>query len=445
MSRNEKIWNRETQAIGNVMKIRFYPFIPASANGVNICDPDGKLYLDFSASGSVAILGYGHPEVREAILSELDNSWTTMHCCYPGERAIELAERLITLFPGDFHKKAWFGTTGSDANDCIYKLVPRAAGRLRLISYVGAYHGQTAGSSALSGHSAQSKSIGSGNVTKVPYPYCYRCPWEENNSDDCSLQCLNFLEEYALSTISPAEDTAAIIMEPIQSDGGEIVAPIRYIQALKEICNQHGIWLFFDEVKTGLGRTGKFFAFEHFNIEADGVSMAKPLGGGLPLSTVVTHQEILDVDLFNLYTLGGSPVPCAAALATLDVIDRDGLIDRAEQLGRYLIESLTRLRESHELIGDIRGQGLMAGIELVKDRESKVPANKETARLVYRCYELGLLVIYSGLLGNVIEITPPLIINEAQIDKGVEILDRALSDIETGQFDDTKLERFAGW
>ena len=247
MSRTEDIWTRETQAIGNVLKIRFYPFVPARAKGVNLWDPDGNPYLDFSASGSVAALGYGHPEVREAILSELDSSWTTMHCCYPGERAIELAERLNALLPCDFPKKAWFGTTGSDANDCLAKLVPRAAGRPRLISYVGAYHGQTAGSSALSGHSAQAKTIGSGNVTKVPYPYCYRCSWEEADADACSLQCLTFLEEFALGAISPAEDTAAIIMEPIQSDGGEIVAPTRYVNALKEICDRHGIWLFFDD------------------------------------------------------------------------------------------------------------------------------------------------------------------------------------------------------
>jgi 4-aminobutyrate aminotransferase len=248
-----------------------------------------------------------------------------------------------------------------------------------------------------------------------------------------------------LGAISPAEDTAAIIMEAIQSDGGEIVAPTRYVNALKEICDRHGIWLFFDEVKTGLGRTGKFFAFEHFDIEADGVSMAKPLGGGLPLSAVVTHQEILDVDIFNLFTLGGSPVPCAAALATLDVIDKTGLTDRAEQLGRHLMEGLTRLMEAHALIGDVRGRGLMAGIELVKDRTSKAAATRETARLVYRCYELGLLVIYAGLLGNTIEITPPLIIDEAQIDEGLDILDRALNDIEAGRFDDAKLGRFAGW
>ena len=444
-TRSEDVVAREREAIGDVMKIRFYPFVPARADGVRMEDADGNSYLDFIASAGVTNTGYRHPVVAGAIRAALEANWTTMHCCYPSELAVELAERLCALLPGDYDKKAWFGTTGSDANDCLAKLVPIAAGRRRLISFVGAYHGQTAGSAALSGHSAQAKVIGSANVTKVPYPYPYRCPWGPCDADGCSLQCLRFLEEFALGAVSPAEDTAAILLEPIQSDGGDVVPPANFIPALRDLCDRHGIWLLFDEVKTGLGRTGKMFAFEHSGVVADAISLGKPLGGGLPLSAVVGRKEILDVPVFNLYTLGGSPVPCAAGLASLDVIERERLAENAARTGARLLEGLRDLQSRHPLIGEVRGCGLMVGVELVEDRTTRAPATRDAARLVYRCFELGLLVIYCGLLGNVIEMTPPLTITESDVDAALEVLERALSDVEAGRFDDAKIAPYAGW
>jgi len=445
LRQSESILARERDTVGDVMKIRFYPFVVARAEGVRLWDPDGNEYLDFIAGGGVMQTGYRHPRVRKAILEELDRSWSNMHCCYPNSRAVELAERLCALLPGDFPKKAWFGTTGSDANDCLARLVPMAAGRRRMISYVGAYHGQTTGSAILSGHSAQAKVVGGGNVTKVPYPYPYRCSWGPCDPEGCSLKCLKFVEDFALGAVSPAEDTAAIIMEAVQSDGGDIVPPANYIPALRELCDRYGIWLLFDEVKTGLGRTGKAFAFEHYGVEADGVSLAKPLGGGLPLSAVVARQEILDVDAFNLYTLGGSPVPCAASLATLQVIEEEDLAGNAASMGDRLLDGLQVLQRQHPIIGDVRGKGLILGVELVQDRDTRAPAAREAARLVYRCFELGLLVIYCGLQGNVIEMTPPLTISERDVDEALSILDQALSDVEAGRFDDTKLAPYAGW
>ncbi|MCG2778238.1 MAG: aminotransferase class III-fold pyridoxal phosphate-dependent enzyme, partial [Desulfobacterales bacterium] len=329
---------RESEALGDVQKIRFFPFVGAEGKGVRLCDLDGNEYLDFTASGGVIAAGYGHPRIREAIIAELDHSRANMHCILPHPLVVELGERLVARMPGDFPKKAWFGATGSDANDCLAKLVPPAAGRRRMICYVGGYHGSTLGSAAITGHKAHAKVISGGNVTKVPYPYCYRCLLGYDDPETCSLQCLKFLEDYALSAVSPADDTAAIIMEVIQSDGGEIVPPPNYIPALRELCDKYGIWLLFDEIKTGLGRTGKYFAFEHYDISADGISLAKPLGGGLPLSAVLARQEILDQSIFNLYGLGGAPVPCAAALATLQVIEEEGLTDNAAAMGDRLLE-----------------------------------------------------------------------------------------------------------
>jgi 4-aminobutyrate aminotransferase len=445
LERSQELVDRERDAIGNVMKIRFYPFIPVAAKGTRITDADGNEYLDWIASAAVVQAGYGHPRIRAAIGEQLDALPTTMHCCYPSSVAVDLAERLCRLLPGDWPKKAWFGTTGSDANDCVSRLAPMATGRRRLISYVGSYHGQTTGSALMSGHQTQATVIGLGNVTKVPYPDPYRCMFGPCSREGCSLKCLEHVERYALETVSPAEDTAAIVIESVQSDGGEVVPPANYLPALRELCDRHGIWLVFDEVKVGLGRTGRMFGFEHSGVVPDVVTLGKPLGGGLPLSAVVGRAELLDVPTYDLFTLGGSPVPCAAALATLDVLADERLVENAAARGKQLLDGMEALKAAHPLIGDVRGKGLIAGIELVTDRGTREPAAKDAHRLAYRCFELGLIVIYAGIHGNVIEITPPLTITEAEIDEGLGIFERALSDVEAGRFDDSKLTPYAGW
>ena len=441
----EAVLAREREAIGEVMKIRFYPFVMGSGEGARVQDVDGNDYVDFSAAAAVVQVGYGHPDVRAAVLAELDRSWTQMHCCYPNVRAVELAERLCELAPGAFDKRAWFGTTGGDANDCLARLVPIASGRRRMLTFVGGYHGQTSGSAALSGHSTQAAVIGGGEVTKLPYPDPYRCPWGPCERSGCSLKCLDFVEDFALAAVSPAADTGAILLEAMQSDGGDVVPPANYLPALRELCDRHGIWLLFDEVKTGLGRTGRMFAFEHAGVIPDGFSIGKPLGGGLPLSGIVARREILDADTYVLSTLGGSPVPCAAGLATLDVLRDERLLENATAMGARLQDGLGELAERHPLIGDVRGLGLMVGCELVRDRATREPAGREAARLVYRCFELGLLVVYCGMHGNVIELTPPLSITAHEIDEALAILDRAFADVASGAFDDGKLTPYAGW
>jgi 4-aminobutyrate aminotransferase len=445
LARASELVRREADAVGNAMKIRFYPFMPARAQGAVVTDVDGNEYLDFIASAAVVQAGYGHPAIREAIVRQLDELPTTMHCCYPSPVAIDLAERLCALMPGDFAKKAWFGATGSDANDCVFRLAPLATGRRRLVSYVGAYHGQTTGSALLSGHQTQASVIGLGNVTKVPYPDPYRCLHGPCSRDGCSLRCLESVRRYAFETVSPGADTAAVIMEPIQSDGGDIVPPANYLPALRALCDEYGIWLVFDEVKVGLGRTGRMFAFEHAGVVPDAVTLGKPLGGGLPLSAVVGRAELLDAPAYNLFTLGGSPVPCAAAMATLDVLDGEGLVGNAAERGAQLLAGLEELAARHPLIGDVRGRGLIAGIELVADRATRAPAAEAAAMVAYRCFELGLIVIYAGIHGNVIELTPPLSITAGDVDRALALLDEAIGDVEAGRFDSAKTAAYAGW
>ena len=266
-----------------------------------------------------------------------------MHCCHPRARAVELAERLCALVPGDFPKKAWFGTTGSDANDCVSRLLPMATGRRRLISYVGSYHGQTTGSALLSGHQTQATVIGLGNVTKVPYPDPYRCMFGPCSRDGCSLKCLEYVERYALDTISPGDDTAGILIEAVQSDGGEIVPPANYLPALRELCDRHGIWLVLDEVKDGwaAGADVRLRALRH---RAGRRDAGKPLGGGLPLSAVVGRRELLDVPTYDLFTLGGSPLPCAAGLAAIEVLEQEDLLANAAARGREFLDGFEALQ-----------------------------------------------------------------------------------------------------
>jgi 4-aminobutyrate aminotransferase len=287
--------------------------------------------------------------------------------------------------------------------------------------------------------------VGSGNVTKVPYPDPYRCSWGPCDPADCSLKCLDFIDDYAFHGSSPAAETAAVVMEPIQSDGGDVVPPRNFIPALRELCDKSGIWLVFDEVKTGLGRTGTMFAHEYDQVQADAISLGKPLGGGLPLSAVLGRKELLDQDVLALYTLGGSPVPVAAGLAVLDVLRSESLIENARVRGAELLAGLRSMMEEHPLIGDVRGRGLMVGAELVTDRTTREPAARDAARVAYRCFELGLLILYCGRHSNVLEMTPPLNITSQDVAEMLSILDRALGDIEAGAFDDDKLAAYAGW
>ena len=441
----EALIEEERQLLGEAYKIRFFPMTVARSSGSSLWDIDGNEYIDAMGGASVAAIGYQNPLVRGAIDRVLDKEWFAVSPCFATEATVALARRLVELVPGSFPQKVWYGLSGSEAMDCVAKLAPVSAGRRRLVSFIGGFAGMTIGASAISGHPAHAATIGAGHVTKAPYPNPYRCPWGPCEPQQCSLRCLNYLEAELLSSVSPADDTAAIIIEAIQADNGVVVPPDNYLPALRDLCNKHGIYLVFDEVKTGLGRTGTMFAFEHAGIVPDAVVLGKALGGGLPLSAVVARAEILDVAITTNTTMGGSPMSCAASLAVLDVIESEGLVEKAQRLGAYLFDGLNSLVASHELVGDVRGKGLELGVEFVLDRATKDPAPFETAQVAYRCFELGLVVGYSGSLGNVLEFSPPLVLTEAEADFLLEIVDRALSDVEGGRFDASKLEGFAGW
>ncbi len=437
--RTREVARRDGAVITKSLKYRLYPFVVDRAHGVRMWDKDGNEYLDWMGCGGAVPVGYGHPEVRKAAIEAIDKEYAHPLVCYIHEPAVELAETLVDLMPGDFPKKVWFGLSGSDAMDYLAKVVPLAANRPRVISFIGSFHGMTIGSGAISGHSALSKPIPGGHITKAPYPNPYRCAWGPCDPQECSLQCLKFLRTELLTNVSPAAETAAVFAESIQSDSGEIVPPDNYFPALRQLCDELGIWLIFDEIKTAFGRTGRMFGFEHFDIQADALALAKPLGGGFPLSAVVGRSEILDVDVYTAYTLGGHPVSCSASLAFIKVMRREDLAANAADVGGYIKEKVLDMKRRHPLIGDVRGKGLLLGVELVADPKTREPAELDAHRLAYRCFELGLILL---CFGNVMEITPPLTITRSDADEALAIFERALADVEAGRFDDAKLEDF---
>lgn len=429
--------------IANALKLRFFPMAVASGEGCRLRDVEGKSYLDFTAGWALANLGYSHPYVQQAVTEQFKR--TTFASLISGmhEPALQLAQKLTNLTPGSFPKKVWFGLAGSDASETVGRLLPLATGKRRMVSFIGAYHGSTSASIGMSAHIAMTPFIGDGHVVKVPYPHPYRCPFGDDLGD-CAERSIRFLEDYIFKTICPPGDVAGIIVEAVQSDGGDIVPPPNFLPILADLCRRHNIYLVLDEVKVGLGRTGQMFAFQHAGVTPDVVILGKSLGGGLPLSAVVARAEILDAG-FALFTATGNATCCAAGLATLETIENEGIVANAAKVGAYLHHKLRQLQANHALIGDVRGLGLIQGVELVKDRRTKEPAQVETAKVAYRAFELGLLVFYVGMFSNVLEITPPLIMTEAEVDEGAAILDQALADVAAGKVSDEAVARYAGW
>ena len=436
---NATLGERDAAAIAGIQKLRFNPLAARGGRGSYLTADDGRAILDLSASATAASLGYGHPAVIEAVTKAMADMAGASLLMYPNEPAAALAEALLETMPGDAERRVWYGHSGSDANDAAARVLEAATGRPRFISFIGSYHGGVAGSMSISGHTAMTHTLPRPGLVLLPYPDPYRPRF----SPEAVLDML----DYQFETTCPPEQVAAVFIEPIMSDGGLIVPPAGFLKALEERCRRHGILTVLDEVKVGLGRSGALHAFSHEGLEPDMVVLGKGLGGGLPLSALIGPAAIMDHrPAFAIQTTGGNPVCTAAGLAVLRTVLDEDLPRRAAQVGGALMEGLRQLAERHEMIGDVRGRGLAIGVDLVTDRESRAPVPATTtAKVIVRAYELGASFIYVGLAANVLEITPPLVLSDAECEEGLAIIDKALGDVAAGLVPDEAVQAYMNW
>ena len=436
---NLTLGERDDAAIAGIQKLRFNPLAVRGGHGSYLTADDGRAILDLSASATAASLGYGHPAVIEAVTEAMADMAGASLLMYPNEPAAALAEALLETMPGDAERRVWYGHSGSDANDAASRVLEAATGRHRFISFIGSYHGGVAGSMSISGHTAMTHTLPRPGLVLLPYPDPYRPRF---SADDV----LDMLD-YQFETTCPPEQVAAVFIEPIMSDGGLIVPPAGFLKALEERCRRHGILTVLDEVKVGLGRSGALHAFSHEGLEPDMVVLGKGLGGGLPLSALIGPASIMDhCPAFAIQTTGGNPVCTAAGHAVLRTVLDDDLPSRAEHVGGALADGLRRLAERHEMIGDVRGRGLAVGVDLVDDRESRTPVPATTtAKVIVRAYELGASFIYVGLEANVLEITPPLTLSDAECEEGLAIIDQSLGDVAAGLVPDEAVQAYMNW
>ena len=408
----------------------YHPVYPASGSGARITDVDGNTYLDFAGGIGVMNVGHSHPAVVAAIQEQAAlYTHTCAHVLTPPPY-VELARRLTEIMPGSFAKKTLLVNSGAEAVENAIKIARAATGRSGVISFENSFHGRTNLALALTGKVRpyrQDFGPFAPNIHTLPYPYVYRCPQHSGTDGSDCHEWREALERAFLTRIA-AEQVAAIIVEPVQGEGGFIVPPAHFLPELRDICTEHGILLIIDEVQSGFGRTGKLFAVEHSGVEPDLMLMAKSLAGGLPLAAVVGRAEYMDAPLPGGLggTYGGNPVACAAALAVLDVFAREGLTDRGRALGE---QAMARMREwygRYPLVGDVRGLGAMVAIELVTDRAQRTPATGAAGRILVEARERGLILIKAGLYDNVIRLLMPLVTTDEELAEGLDILEAAL-------------------
>jgi 4-aminobutyrate aminotransferase len=409
---------------------RGYPLVIERGEGATVEDVDGNLFLDCTAGIAVNATGHSHPDVVRAIAEQSARFIHMSGTDFYYEPQVKLAEELGAIVPIRGPVKSFFGNSGTEAIEASLKLARYVTERVGIIAFFGGFHGRTMGSLALTASKAvQRRGFGplTPGVYHAPYPDCYRCP-VGTTPDRCSAECLDFIEhDLFLQLVSP-DDVAAVVVEPIQGEGGYVVAPNQFLQRLRELTREHGILLIVDEVQSGMGRTGKMFALEFSGVDADIIALAKGIASGLPLGVSSARADLMTWPPgAHASTFGGNPVACAAALATLQLL-RDRLIANAADVGAHLMAGLKALADRHPLIGDVRGRGLMIGVELVRDRVTKERATTERHAVIDAAFQRGLLVLGAGK--NAIRFSPPLVLTRDQAETAVRIFDDALTDVE---------------
>jgi 4-aminobutyrate aminotransferase len=408
---------------------RSYPMVAKRGRGLRVEDVDGNEFLDFAAGIAVVSTGHCHPEVVAAIQKQAAELIHISGTDFYYEGLVNLSERLSAIAPMPGPHRFYYGNSGAEAVECALKIARYHTGRQNMIAFFGAFHGRTMGALSLTASKPQQRRRFAPlvpGVTHVRYPYAYRgCTGGPQQEEAFALGCARYIEEKLFRTTLPPEEVAAIFVEPIQGEGGYVVAPTIFMQELRRICDKYGILLVADEVQSGAGRTGKWWAIEHTGVEPDIVCMAKGIASGMPLGICMTRAAIMDWKPgSHASTFGGNPVCIASALATIDIIEREGLANATRQ-GQNIFSRLSEWPSKHSIIGDVRGRGLMIGIEIVKDQQTRETAPLIRDRIVDLAFERGLLTLGCG--ENSIRLAPPLIVNEHESAIALDILEECVT------------------
>ena len=408
---------------------RYYPLVVEKAKGLWVHDVDGNIFLDFTAGIAVCATGHCHPRVIKAIKKQADLLLHMSGTDFYYKPQIILAKKLANLMPGKGGKKVYFGNSGAEAVEAAFKLARWHTKRELNLAFYGAFHGRTMGALSLTASKTIQKKHYNPlvpGITHIPYAYCYRCPYNLCYPE-CELGCVRWVEDTLFRTTIPPEEVATIFVEPIQGEGGYIVPPPEFHREMNRIAKKYGILYVADEVQSGMGRTGKMFAMEHFGVDPDIIALAKGIASGMPLGALTARAEIMDWEAgSHASTFGGNPVSCMAALATIELLE-EGLMENAAVQGKHLMDGLVKLQQSHECMGDVRGKGLMVAVEFVKDRETKEPARTWRNDIIKHAFQKGLLLLGCG--ENSIRFCPSLTVNTAEIDKCLSIFDDVVREI----------------
>jgi 4-aminobutyrate aminotransferase len=403
------------------------PFVAARGDGDYAYDVSGNRFIDFSSFISVYNLGVNaNKNVRDAVKGQVDRLMHPAFTDFYSELPVAFAEKLVNMFPRGFGR-VFFSNSGTEANEAAVKFAKIFTKRQYVISFYNAFHGRTQGSLGLTAsNKTQRKHFGPFNsAIHTPYPYAYRFPY--GDEEECSEFCISHLRDTILEKEVSADEVAAIIIEPIQGEGGYIVPPKSFVKGLRELASEKGILLIADEVQSGYMRTGKFLALDNFGVEADIYSMAKALGGGLPFGATVTRRSLGDIPSgSHANTFGGNLLAVAAANASLDYVRKNmkGLQAQVKEKGAVIVKRLNEMKERYEIVGDVRGIGLMIGVELVKNKKTKEYAQKERERVLVDCFDNGLLLLPAG--ASTIRLIPPITMSKSNIEKGLDVFEAAV-------------------
>lgn len=407
---------------------RQVPIVWERAEGVMVEDVDGNRFLDFTSSVLVANIGHSHPRHVEAIRDQASKNLHSYNFLNPWR--VRLAQKLVEITAENLDK-VFLGTTGAEMVDIAVTIAKSYTGRQEILSFYGGYHGKTWATLSLGGKASSRKGLGPKmpGVLHAPYPYCYRCDFDKT-FPACELHCLKYLDR-VMETES-SDDLAAVLVEPCQGNSGQIIPPVEWMKGLERWCHDRGALLILDEVQASFGRTGKLFAYEHFEVKPDLLIVGKGISSGIPLTALIGEGRILDAARSGSLssTHGGNPLACRAACVSIEILESEGMVESSARVGRYLLERCKALSEEIGILGDTRGLGLMIGLEIVEDKGSKRPAPELARRIVQGCYQQGLLLIGPiGFYSNVIRIAPPLVIQQEEAAAGMDILEGVMREI----------------